>query len=64
MPQPEAHPGASTWGEDRVRGAIAYLTLALFVLLTAAGAALVFPPAGLIVAGLACLVASWMLGNG
>jgi hypothetical protein len=44
------------------RGYIANFLMISFILLTAIGAGLIFPPAGLIVAGLACGIVGFLLG--
>jgi hypothetical protein len=44
------------------RGYIANFLMMSFILLTAIGAGFIFPPAGLIVAGLACGIVGFLLG--
>ncbi len=44
------------------RGYIANFLMLSFILLTAIGAGFIFPPAGLIVAGLACGIVGFLLG--
>lgn len=44
------------------RSNVANILMASFVLLTAVGAGLIFPPAGLIVAGVSCGIVGFLLG--
>lgn len=44
------------------RSNVANILMGTFVVLTAVGAGLIFPPAGLIVAGVSCGVVGFLLG--
>ena len=52
-------------GRDRIitRSFSAHLLMLLFILLTSVGAALLLPPAGLIVAGVNCGLYGYLLGS-
>jgi hypothetical protein len=45
------------------RGTFAYLMMLSFILFTTVGAALVYPPAGFITAGIACGLFGYLLGR-
>lgn len=53
------------FGRERIitRSLSAHFLMVLFVLLTAIGAGLLLPPAGLIVAGVNCAIYGYLLGS-